>query len=240
MKTIDFYFDPVSPYSWLAFAQLPQALMGLSHQVRYKPVFLGALLRDSGAVAPAQIPAKRAWTYRHVLWLGHQLGVPLAMPATHPFNALPLLRLALATAGPLGEPAQDSGVVNRYVAEQVLRHVWEGGLEATDPERLAALQVRLAEHMRQRGLTLADPASEAVKARLRANSQEALAAGAFGAPSFVLEGRLFWGLDSLPMLREAASGGAWFEGPHWEATARHPDGLRPKAPPPPSPAAPLA
>jgi len=61
------------------------------------------------------------------------------------------------------------------------------------------------------------PDDEAVKARLRANTDEAIAAGVFGVPSFVVDGRLFWGLDSLPMLRRYLEGDAWFDGPGWHA-----------------------
>ena len=96
MKHITFYLDFVSPYAWLAFERLPQALEGLSYTVEYRPVLLGALLQQQGNPGPAGIAPKRDWTYRHVTWLGHALGVPLHMPARHPFNRLPLLRLALA------------------------------------------------------------------------------------------------------------------------------------------------
>ena len=217
MKTLTFYYDPISPFAWLAFQRLPEVLMGssgspgVSHRVAYKPVLFAALLKRHGQLGPAEIPAKRDWTYRHVLWLGHSLGVPLALPAAHPFNPLPLLRLALACTTP-----QAPGDTNRFTTEQVLRHVWEGGADALDPERLALLQATLADHMAQRGRVLADPNGEAVKQQLRANTDEALAAGAFGVPSFVVDGKLFWGLDSLPMLKACLQGDAWFQGPHWE------------------------
>ncbi len=220
MKTITFYYDPISPFAWLAFQRLPEALMGdgnstsLTHRVAYKPVLFAALLKHHGQLGPAEIPAKRDWTYRHVQWLGHSLGVPLAMPTAHPFNPLPLLRLALACTTP-----QAPGETNRYTTEQVLRHVWEGGADALAPERLAALQATLAQHMAQCGRTLADPGSEAVKQQLRANTDEAIAAGAFGVPSFVVDGKLFWGVDGLPLLRACLQGDTWFDGPGWHGVA---------------------
>ena len=96
MHTLRFWFDPVSPFAWLAFQQLPLALSGISHRVVYTPVFLGPLLRAHGQLGPAEVPPKRAWTYRHVQWLAHQLAEPLEMPLRHPFNPVALLRLALA------------------------------------------------------------------------------------------------------------------------------------------------
>ena len=109
MHQITCYLDFVSPYAWLAFEQLPQALQGISHHMQYRPVLLGALLQRHANPGPAGIAGKREWTYRHVSWLGHATGVGLDMPARHPFNPLPLLRLALA-AGP-----------NRRVVQAVLR-----------------------------------------------------------------------------------------------------------------------
>src|SRR5690606_26909946 len=100
---ITFWYDPISPYAYLAFETLPAALMGLSVRVRYRPVLFAALLKAHGQLGPAEIPGKREWTYRQIAWLAHCQGVRLDLPATHPFNPLPLLRLALATAaGPSG------------------------------------------------------------------------------------------------------------------------------------------
>ena len=86
MKHITFYFDFISPYAWLAFQALPQALQGISHSVTYKPVLFGAMLKHHGQLGPAEIPSKRDWTYRQVQWLAHTQGIALQMPATHPFN----------------------------------------------------------------------------------------------------------------------------------------------------------
>lgn len=226
MKHITFWFDPISPFAWLAFQRLPEALMGNddapgpSYTVSYRPVLFAALLKHHGQLGPAEIPAKRDWTYRHVQWLGHSLGVPLDMPATHPFNPLPLLRLALACARPAAP-----GACNRFVTEQVLRHVWAGGEDATATDRLAALQETLAEHMALRGEQLADPNGDDVKAQLRANTEAAIAAGVFGVPTCEVDGKLFWGLDSLPMLRAYLQGDAWFEGDAWGRAAAVPVGV---------------
>lgn len=220
MKTLAFYFDPISPFAWLAFQRLPVALMGNSYRVLYKPVLFAAMLKANGQLGPAEIPSKRDWTYRHVLWLGHHLGIPLSMPASHPFNPLPLLRLSLATA-----MADEPGACNRYVAEQVLRHVWAAGGDPLDVSRLQKLQSALADHMNRRGLTLADPDGDAVRQQLRANTEEALAAGAFGVPSFAVDGRLFWGLDSLPMLKAYLDGDDWFDGKDWTFAKEVPVGI---------------
>lgn len=221
MHTIDFFFDPISPYAWLAFQQLPKALMGCSYEVRYRPVLFGAILKHHGHLGPAEIPFKRDWTYRQVMWLAHSLGQPLRMPAAHPFNPLALARLALACATPEAPQA-----CNRLVTETVFRHVWTTGEDPLAPERLVALRTTLADHMQARGGALADPDGDAVKQALRANGDEALAAGVFGVPSLVVDGRVFWGLDSLPMLKAYLEGDTWFQTGDWEAAAACPVGIR--------------
>ncbi len=210
MKRITFWLDFLSPYAHLAFEALPQALDGLSWQVDYRPILLAGLLQHHGQRGPAEIEGKREWTYRQVLWQSHHHQIPLEMPATHPFNPLGLLRLALACG-------QD-GLINRQVAETGFRHVWRGGLDAADPQRLQALAQRLQ--------PARDPAGDAVKGELRANTEAALAAGLFGVPAFTVDGQVFWGFDSLPMLRAWVEGDPWFQAGDWDAAARLPVGVR--------------
>lgn len=88
MKHITFYLDFISPYAYLAFEQLPKALEGVSYSVRYRPVLFAGMLKHHGQLGPAEIAPKRDWTYRQVLWLAHNQGLELQMPASHPFNPL--------------------------------------------------------------------------------------------------------------------------------------------------------
>lgn len=213
MKQITFYLDFVSPYAYLAFEALPQALQGLSYSVRYRPVFLGALLQHNAVLGPAEVPPKRAWIYRHVQWLAQQQGVPLHMPAAHPFNPLALLRLAVATDA--------AAHPNRWVCETIFRHVWQGGADALDAQRLQALQAQLA----QPSQPLRDAGSESVKADLKAHTDAAMAAQVFGVPAFEVDGKVFWGLDALPMLRAYLAGDSWFADTAWDAVLQVPAGI---------------
>lgn len=220
---VSFWYDPISPYAYLAFEALPQALMGLTVRVRYRPVLFAALLKAHGQLGPAEIPGKRDWTYRQVAWLAHQHGIRLDLPLAHPFNPLPLLRLGLATATPAF-----AGETNRYVTGLLLRHVWQGGGDAVDPQRLAQLQATLQTHMAERGQAWSDeavPQSERIKAQLKANTDEALALGLFGVPSVVVGDKVFWGLDGLPMLRAWLDNDPWFEQGPWAAAAAVPAGV---------------
>ena len=203
MKTIHFYIDFISPYAWLGFDALPRALEGISHRVVHKPVLFAAMLKHHGQLGPAEIPSKRDWTYRQVLWLARQQGTPLQLPAMHPFNPLGLLRLATA--------CDADGTPSRNMCEKIFRHVWCHGQDAADPERLAALTAELAPAL--------DPSSAQVKQALQKHAQEAIEQGVFGVPSWVVDGRVFWGQDALPMLRAYLLGDAWFDGPDWQAPA---------------------
>jgi 2-hydroxychromene-2-carboxylate isomerase len=164
---------------------------------------------------------KRDWTYRHVGWLAQHHGVPLDLPAAHPFNPLALLRLALTCT-----TSDAPGECNRYVAEQAFRHVWRGGQDANEAARLAALEALLKDHLQQRQKPWLAPDSDEVKQSLRTNTEEALALGLFGVPAMVVNGRVFWGLDGLPMLRDYLDGAAWFTGGAWEAAAVLPVGVQ--------------
>jgi 2-hydroxychromene-2-carboxylate isomerase len=207
MKQVTFYLDFISPYAYLAFEELPRALQGLSYSVDYKPLLFAGLLKHHGQLGPAEIPAKRDWTYRQVLWLAQRHGIEIRMPASHPFNPLPLLRLAIAKGA------------NRYVCETIFRHVWRGGADAADAARVDALKQALA--------PARDPASDEVKAQLKANADEAIALGVFGVPALVVDGKVFWGFDALPMLREYLEGAAWFSSGDWESAAQRPGLQRP-------------
>lgn len=195
MHTITCYLDFISPYAYLAFETLPQHLQGLSVQVRYRPILFAGLLKHHGQLGPAEIPGKREWTYRQVLWQARQSGVQLDMPLQHPFNPLQLLRLALACSS--------GGDASRWVCEQIFRHVWIGGQDAADPARFEALSTAL-----KPSRAAQDPD---VKRQLVTNTDLAIERGVFGVPTFEAQGRLFWGLDSLPMLRQSLEGDEWFE-----------------------------
>ena len=199
MKHITFYLDFISPYAYLAFEALPTALEGVSHSVEYRPILFAGLLKHHGQLGPAEIPGKREWTYRQVLWQAHGHGIPMQMPSVHPFNPLALLRLAIA-CGP-----------NRFVCETIFRRARRGGADAADAARVQALRQQLA--------PARDPASDDVKNDLKQATGDAIARGLFGVPTFAVDDKLFWGFDALPMLRAYLLGDPWFA-ETWDAAAR--------------------
>jgi 2-hydroxychromene-2-carboxylate isomerase len=175
--SIDWYFDFVSPYSYIALHRLNE----LPVSVTYKPVLFAGLLNHWGQKGPAEIPAKRKWTYRSCVWEAHKRGIPLRFPALHPFNPLQHLRLALAAG------------CTPDAVRRIFDFVWSSGEDANDPGRFSALCTEIR----------VDPARHPeVKDRLRANTEEAAARGVFGVPSLVIDGEVFWGADSMAFAQD--------------------------------------
>jgi 2-hydroxychromene-2-carboxylate isomerase len=179
MQTVDWYFDFVSPFSYICLHRLKE-LPGVS--IAYRPVLFAALLNHFGQKGPAEIPAKRRWTYRWCTWWARELGLPFRFPASHPFNPLQHLRLCIA-AGSGYEPIL-----------KIFDDIWTTGADAMDPERFASLSKQLKIDAER--LSTAE-----VKDTLRKNTDEAAARGVFGVPSFVAGGEVFWGADSVDFLK---------------------------------------
>jgi 2-hydroxychromene-2-carboxylate isomerase len=222
MTHLTFWVDFISPYAHLAFDRLPGELAGLSYRVSYRPVLFAGLLKHHGQLGPAEIAPKRDWTYRQVLWQAQAQGTPTRLPAAHPFNPLPLLRLVLAAAA-----RHADGQPNRFQCERAFALAWNSGLDAADPSAVAALAQEL-------DLSPEDAAPDSArmqwaKARLKANTDAAVASGVFGVPTFTVDGRHFWGNDALPMLAGYLKGDPWFAGPDWQAASQLPTGVSRRA-----------
>jgi 2-hydroxychromene-2-carboxylate isomerase len=176
--SVDWYFDYVSPFSYIALHRLPE----LDVPVHFKPVLFAGLLNHFGQKGPAEIPAKRKWTYRWCTWWARSLGVPFRFPAAHPFNPLPYLRLSLA-AGNKPE-----------VVRRIFDAIWTTGEDAGDTERFTGLCKRL-------GVDTAALSSPEIKDGLRKNTDDAVLRGVFGVPTFVASGEVFWGADAVDFVK---------------------------------------
>ena len=172
--SVDWYFDFVSPFSYIALHRLPE----LGVPVSFKPVLFAGLLNHWGQKGPAEIPAKRKWTYRWCTWWAKELGIPFRFPAEHPFNPLPHLRLALACGS------------RPDAVKRIFDSLWMSGANATDPAAFSAL-------CRELRVDPAELGADAVKAALRKNTEDAAARGVFGVPSFVIDSEVFWGADAV-------------------------------------------
>ena len=174
------YFDFISPFSYLQlgrFQDLPQDL-----EIELKPVVFSALLNHWGHMGPAEIPPKRQFVYRFFRWQANQRGMPFILPPVHPFNPLPPLRLAL-----LGGSTLD-------VVRGIFSFIYGAGQNLEDEVSTTRLGGSLG--IPDAYERISEPR---IKEQLRANTDEAIAAGVFGVPSFVANGYLFWGDDATNM-----------------------------------------
>jgi len=205
MATVDWYFDFVSPFAYLQSEQLGE--LGAKTRVRYRPVLFAALLSAHGHKGPAEIARKRVFTYRFVVWRAKRLGIPLKMPHEHPFNPLPLLRLAIACDG-----APDA-------VHRIFRFVWRDG-------RLPDLPIEWAELVNDLRLPDADRRIQdpEVKDALRRNTDEAIARGVFGVPTIAVGDELFWGADATAMAADYIAAGSRWTDPEYERVASLPVG----------------
>jgi len=118
---VSWVFDVISPFAYLAFPQLSRLPAHVS--VGFVPVLFAGLLQHFGQLGPAEIPSKRRFTYRFVLWRARQLGLPMRMPPAHPFNPLPALRLIIAA----GSDRRAAGTVLDAVFPRRARRGRSGG-----------------------------------------------------------------------------------------------------------------
>jgi len=181
-QAIDWYFDFISPFSYLQWRRLRRDHPALAQRLAPKPVLLAGLLNHWGQLGPAELPGKRKHTYRMVLWQARRADVPLKFPPAHPFNPLPALRLCLAAT-------------DRVAAvDAIFHHLWEEGRAGDSAEALAEVARELG--IDDAAAAIADPA---VKQQLAANSADAIALEIFGVPTLVIDGKLFWGNDASEM-----------------------------------------
>ncbi|GAC1631501.1 MAG: 2-hydroxychromene-2-carboxylate isomerase [Nevskia sp.] len=192
--SVEFFFDPISPYAWLASKELDR-IEAAGYAVDCKPLLFAGLLNAHGNIGPAEIPAKRAYTFRDVMRLAAQRGWPLLGPPAHPYNPLRALRTCIAL--------DDRGERRRYT-QALLAATWERGLDLADAAVLAAIAADCG--LGERGLQAAAD-SPGIKERLAAATRDAIAAGVFGVPTFRVGDELFWGHDRVDALLWHCAGG---------------------------------
>ena len=180
MRAATWYFDFVSPFAYICLHRLNELPADLA--IEFRPVLFAGLLKHWGQKGPAEIAAKRRYTYRWSHWWAGHLGIPFRYPAGHPFNPLHHLRLAIACG------SKPEAVTRIFDA------LWTTGRDASDEEGFASLCRDLA-------VTAGALGAPEIKETLRKNTEAAAQRGVFGVPTFEVDGELFWGADSIEFLR---------------------------------------
>jgi len=192
-RSVEFFFDYGSPYSYLADALLPDLARRHAARIVHRPMLLGGVFKATGNQSPMREPvaAKRAYGGLTLQRSAAHHGVSFSNNPHFPIDTLRLMRVAVA--------AQHAGVFAAFHAA-IYPAFWVAGRNLGDPAVVA--EVLAGAGLDAASLALRS-ASDAVKAELRATTEEAVARGAFGAPTFFLDGAMFFGVDHLPFLERA-------------------------------------
>jgi 2-hydroxychromene-2-carboxylate isomerase len=222
MTSIRFSFDYISPNAYLAWTQLPA--IAARHGATIDPiaVLFAGLLAAHGQLGPAEVPAKIRWMSKNNLRKAARLGVPLEPPPFHPFNPLVALRVSSL---PL-EPAARHALVGA-----LFDAVWVRQLHVAEPDVVA----QVADEIGLDGAALlAEAGTDACKASLRRQTDDAIARGVFGIPTMEVGDELFWGYDDFPQLERHLAGEDAIDPAIWAAWDRpsRPSAVRRRPPTP--------
>jgi 2-hydroxychromene-2-carboxylate isomerase len=193
-KILEFFFDYASPYSYLACQQVEALAQRSGAELRWRPFLLGAVFKATGNVPPISTANKAAWLLRDVQEWTSYLGLPpFRMPENFPINSLKANRLGLVAA--------EHGRIAPF-SHAAFRAAFAEGKDLADPQVLAEL-ARAADLDPEQAIAKAE--SQEIKDALRRNTDEALARGTFGAPTFFVGDELYFGNDRLMFVERALS-----------------------------------
>ena len=193
-KTIDYYLSLVSPYTYLGDALVTEIAARHGAEIRRKPMELAKIFPETGGLPlPKRAPARQAYRLVELKRWRQQRGLPMNLqPKFFPAPEWPAAGMVIA--------AQDQGLDCGSLVNGILTAVWAEDRDIADTDTLEAIAGKCGLD----GGALLDAAEDdAVKATYAANSDQALASGVFGAPSYVFANELYWGQDRLDFLERA-------------------------------------
>lgn len=199
MKEFNFYFDFLSPFSFFAWTQLSNLEKVEGLKIHYKPVALGPLLNHWQIKGPGEIEPKREFLLKQCLRYAAKKKINFTTPKTHPFNSLYALRLSLKSV---------AGDLQGDVIKALWQAGWQDRIDMGEPEELLKV---LREHNLPADELYERSFTKEAKVELKANIQEAISFGAFGVPSFVAQGELFWGNDAIEDLLHFMEGSDYLD-----------------------------
>lgn len=194
-KTVEFLFDLGSPYSYLAWYQLPKVAQAHGARVVYTPVLLGGIFQATGNASPASVPAKARYLDADLQRWARAWGLQIASNPAFPINTLALMRGAVAMQMRGEEEFQ------RYL-RAIFSAMFEHPRNLNQPAEIGVVLVDAGFDAAQ---FMAQIADQAVKDRLKENTAQAVARGVFGAPTFFVGDEMFWGQDRLHFVEQALS-----------------------------------
>ncbi|MCY6381387.1 2-hydroxychromene-2-carboxylate isomerase [Hoeflea prorocentri] len=192
-KPVDFYYDFVSSASYVAHKRLPKMVQDAGGAINWKPMLLGGVFKAVGNTGPATIAAKGKWMFDDLNRICARHGLPFSVNPKFPLNTVMALRGAIA-AGRISEEVRD-----KYM-DVMFDGAWANDDDISDPQVVMEL-------MDNAGLPAQEIANmvqdQAIKDELRANTEEAVERGVFGAPTFFVNDEMHWGQDRVDDVIEA-------------------------------------
>lgn len=192
-RQVDFYFDVGSPAAYLAWTQMPRIAAETGAAVNYRPFLLGGVFQSTGNKSPMEVPAKGRYMLDDLQRYAGRYGVQFAHNPHFPIHTLTLMR------GATGLQMRDPAKLLPY-GDAVYKAIWVDGKNMNDPATVGGVLQAAGFHPQELLALTADPQ---VKEKLKADTAEAVARGVFGAPTFFIEGRMYWGQDRLDFVKEA-------------------------------------
>ena len=193
IKSFDFYFDFISPYSFLAHKEIINIERKNSIKIRYKPILLGGLHNLHGIKAPAFIPAKAKHMIRDCKLIAERNNVKFKFNSYFPIKSLNLMRGVLV--------AEEDNIKSYYI-DNIFNTIWQDGLNMND--EIIVQKVLKNLNINPKTFALRS-SSSLIKDSLRSKTDEAYEKGIFGAPTFVSNNKIFWGQDRIEFALNEAS-----------------------------------
>ena len=193
IKPFDFYFDFISPYSFLAHKEIRKIENKTNIKIRYKPILLGGLHNLHGIKAPAFIPAKAKHMIRDCKLIAERNNIKFRFNSYFPIKSLNLMRGVLV--------AEEDNIKNYYI-DNVFNTIWQDGLNMNDENIIYKILKNLNINPKTFALR---STSSSIKDSLRKKTSDAYEKGIFGAPTFVSNNKIFWGQDRIESVLKEAS-----------------------------------
>ena len=193
IKPFDFYFDFISPYSFLAHKEIRKIENKAKIKIRYKPILLGGLHNLHGIKAPAFIPAKAKHIVRDCKLIAERNNVRFKFNSYFPIKSLDLMRGVLV--------AEEDNIKDYYI-DNIFSNIWQDGLNMNDEIIVQKVLKNLNINYKTFALR---STSSLIKDSLRKKTSEAYEKGVFGAPTFLSNNKIFWGQDRIEFALKEAS-----------------------------------
>jgi 2-hydroxychromene-2-carboxylate isomerase len=185
IKPFDFYFDFVSPYSFLAHQEIKKIEKKENIKIKYKPILLGGLHNLNGITAPAFIPSKAKFMIRDCKLIAEKNRIRFKFNSYFPIKTLNLMRGAMI--------AEEDDFQAFYI-DKIFDAIWRDGLNMNDQNIIDKIIKNIEINPKTFFLRAS---SQNIKAILKKKTDDAYQKGIFGAPTFVVNNKIFWGQDRL-------------------------------------------